>query len=108
MKTQPAPARPLILSLLLCLAPSARAAITMVLHVAGITGESTVTNHVGDIDISSFTTGGRASPSIPPAPPATPSFADIGITKSVDKSSPPLTLSAAAGGVFSRGHNLLH
>lgn len=66
------------------------AAVTLVLHIDGIQGGSTLNGHAGDMDASQFSWSVTNSTGIP-------SFSGIQVQKLVDKASPYLALGAAAG-----------
>ena len=79
-------------------------AAQQVLHIPGVAGQSTVSHHVGDIDISGF----GWSVTTPPPPPqgqssSPPTFADLAVTKLVDTSSPTLAYACANHTVYSTG-----
>ena len=80
----------ILLTLLLALAVPSRAAVTLVLHIDGIQGSSTLNGHAGDMDCTQFSWSVTNYSGIP-------SFSGLQVQKFVDKASPYLALGAAAG-----------
>jgi type VI secretion system secreted protein Hcp len=87
----------LLAAIALALAPSCFGQYNILLRIDGLTGESTVVNHVGDIGATAFSFGvtGRPPPS-PGSPSGPPIFTDLSVTKFVDKTSPTLVVDSAS------------
>ena len=89
----------LLAAFALALAPSCLGQYHILLRIDGVTGESTVANHAGDIDGTAFSFGMSMPLSVSTgggvAGRAT--FTDLSVTKFVDKASPALMLDLARG-----------
>ena len=75
---------------------SARAQIAFVMHIPNVNGTSTVTNHINDIDITTFSWGVAVPYSVNGQAGQT-SFSDITVTKPLDVTSPTLASKCANG-----------
>jgi type VI secretion system secreted protein Hcp len=88
----------LVWAVALALAPAACGQYNLFLCVDGIPGESIGTNHMSDIDATAFSVG--VTMTIDPVtgePAGRADFADLAVTKFVDKASPLLMLNCAQG-----------
>lgn len=86
----------LLAAFALALAPPCFGQYNILLRINGLSGESTVTNHVGDIDATTFSFGVTGyPPSSSGGTGSPPVFTDLSVTKYVDKTSPPLVFDAA-------------
>lgn len=93
---------PLLLWFGLFAGVGAQAQSYLVLRLANVTGESTLAGHVGDIDIQAFSWGVSTPPGgIGVSTP--PNFSDLNVMKSVDKTSPVLSLDCAASTAITSG-----